>query len=986
MKKLLKAKTSLLLSGVAASTLLFTSAYAQETETTTAPDAVEAPAAEDTKRMDRVVVTGSLLRRDEFTSTSPIQVITAEVATLEGLVDTAEIIQGSSVAAGSVQLNNQFGGFVVEGGTGINSVSLRGLGANRSLVLLNGRRPGPAGTRGQVGSFDLNVLPSSVITRVDILKDGASSIYGSDAVAGVVNVITRTSIDRPEVTVQYNQPVEGGGESLVIDGAYGLNFDKGNIVLAAQYTKRKDLSIGDRDYLSCPNDNVYDATTGENIDREDRSIQAGTNLSCSSGNVYHNTIIDLFTGDRYIPSPDGVTIGGLEGYRPRANGRYDDAGGVAFYEDVINSEYALTEDAYNAMDLLTLYGSSNFEFDVLGGITWDTELLYSSRKTKSEGWRQFFPIIADASLAGSGYGYLNADGTDSDFTNPLGSLVQPVAIAPSNSEINVDYYNLATGVDGTFGGLLPDWTWSLDAVTSKSKGTYGGNQILVSKSGDWNYNYGIEGPGYSFAPTYDLFTPEALSGADMSWYDAISSYEEGETTYEQSLFTAVASGPIFELPAGEVGLAVGFEAREFSIDDQPSEASINGDLWGSSSALVTKGEDDVVEYFAELEVPILKGVPGFEELSFNGSARTFNYASYGTGDVWKAGLNWQVIPSVRFRGSKGTSYRAPALYELYLGSQTSFLSQSSIDPCIDWGNSTNANIRTNCAADGIPDDYNGAASSATITSGGGAGNLKAETSESETIGVIFTPTFADLSIAIDYFSIEVNDQVSSLGAGAILGGCYGANNFPNAFCDLFTRTNDPANALAHHGVATVTDSFLNVNQQKTSGFDYTIRYNHDFDFGSMVFELQATQTTEDIALLFDSDAESGFDTDDFSGTIGDPEWVGNGRVSIERGDWTYSWLFDYIHETSNAIYADEFSTYFGRAARYIVDADSTLTHDLSVRYQNDDWSIVGGFLNVFDEDPPYISTGVANRRGNIPLSGGYDLRGRTAFVTVNRKF
>ncbi len=980
-----KSKKSVsLLAGVAVSSLLLSPALAQEAET--APEAITAPEAEESKRLEKVVVTGSLLRRDEFSSASPIQVITAEVATLEGLVDTAEIIQGSSVAAGSVQLNNQFGGFVVEGGTGINSVSLRGLGANRSLVLMNGRRPGPAGSRGQVGSFDLNVLPSSVITRVDILKDGASSIYGSDAVAGVVNVITRSSIDRPELTVQYNQPVEGGGESLVIDGAYGLNFDKGNIVLAGQYTSRKDLSIGDRDYLSCPNDNVFDPDTGARIDREDRSILAGSHLSCSSGNVYHNTIIDLFTGLRYIPSPDGVTVGGLDGYRPRANERYTGPGGQAFYEDVLNSDLALSEDAYNAQELLTLFGSSNFEFDILGGITWDTEVLYSQRETKSEGWRQFFPRIGDASIGAFGFGYVNADGSASDYTNPYGSLVLPVLIAPSNSEVNVDYYNIAMGLDGTFGGFMSDWAWSLDAVTSKSEATYGGQSILISKSGDWNFNTGAVGPGSSLAPTVDLFSPGALSGADLSWYDEVSEYQEGSTEYTQSLFTAIASGPIFTLPAGEVGLAVGFEAREFSIDDQPSEASINGDLWGSSSALVTKGDDDVTEFFAEIEVPILKGVPGFEELSFNGSARTFNYASYGTGDVWKAGLNWQIIPSVRVRGSKGTSYRAPALYELFLGDQTSFAGQLAIDPCVDWGNSTNANIRANCAADGIPEDHTASGSSALVTSGGGKDNLSAETSESETFGIVFTPTFADLSIAIDYFSIEVNNQVSRLGAGAILGGCYGADNFPNAFCNLFTRTNDPSSALEHQSVATVSDSFLNVNSQKTSGVDITVRYNKDFDFGSIVTEIQATHTAEDIALLFDSNSESGFDTDDFAGTIGDPDWVANGRVSLERGDITYSWLFDYIHETSNAIYADEFSTYQGRDARYIVDADAYMTHDFSIRYRNDDWSIVGGFLNVFDETPPVISTGVATRRGDIPLSGGYDLRGRTAFVTVNRKF
>lgn len=226
---------------------------------------IEETTFDDSGTNDKIVVTGSRLRRDEFSSAAPIQVITAEEATLEGLIDTASIIQGSSVASGSVQFNNQFGGFVVEGGTGINSISLRGLGAQRSLVLLNGRRPGPAGVRGQVGSFDLNVIPDSVIQRVEILKDGASSVYGSDAVAGVANIITLTSVDRPTLTVQYNKPFEDGGESFSIDGAFGLNYDTGSVLFAAQYEKFQDLSLGDRDYLACPQDFYFDPDTGKGL-------------------------------------------------------------------------------------------------------------------------------------------------------------------------------------------------------------------------------------------------------------------------------------------------------------------------------------------------------------------------------------------------------------------------------------------------------------------------------------------------------------------------------------------------------------------------------------------------------------------------------------------------------------------------------------------------------------------------------------------------
>ena len=200
---------------------------------------------------EEVVVTGSRIRRDEFTSTAPIQVITGETATLEGLIDAGEVLQSSSVAAGSFQLNGQFGGFVVEGGTGINSVSLRGLGAQRSLVLLNGRRPGPAGVRGQVGAFDLNVIPSSVIQRYEILKDGASSVYGSDAVAGVVNVITVDRIDDPIINFEINQPFEDGGESYSIDGAYGLKgpLTKLGMGIAFRHPEADFSPMGSRDFF-----------------------------------------------------------------------------------------------------------------------------------------------------------------------------------------------------------------------------------------------------------------------------------------------------------------------------------------------------------------------------------------------------------------------------------------------------------------------------------------------------------------------------------------------------------------------------------------------------------------------------------------------------------------------------------------------------------------------------------------------------------------
>tara|TARA_R110000868_G_scaffold101630_5_gene279762 strand:+ start:41842 stop:44769 length:2928 start_codon:yes stop_codon:yes gene_type:complete len=961
---------STILAGFAAVGLAVSPAYAQTT------------AAEDEADDEEViVVTGSLIRRSEFTSAAPIQVVNAEIATLEGLVDPAEMLQGASVASGSVQLNNQFGGYVVEGGTGINSISLRGLGAQRTLVLVNGHRPGPAGVRGQVGSFDLNVLPASIIQRFEILKDGASSIYGSDAVAGVVNVITRRSIDRPEITVSVNAPLAGGGETYDINGAYGFNFDRGSIVLAAEYQLREDLSIGDREYLSCPQDLVRDAPGGNIIDREDRSILAGTSLS-GCNNLYFNTAIvnGAFGGDRYIPDPSGVGTPEMPGYRPRGNGRYDDPAGEAYYEDVLNDARLLSSDAINRQERMSLYASSDYSLDILGGVDWSSEALFTRRETTSDGWRQFFPLIGGATVQGffGVYGYAN----DPAFDTALG-LFQPVTMWPSNNRATVDYYSLNTQFDGGFGsglGFISDWSWSVSAQYSRSNAEYAGNGIRASVSGDVRFD--------ANAPIYDPLSYDFLSGNyGDAVYDALTVNTLGTTEYEQTVVTAIATGDLFDLPAGPVGMAVGAEYRTFSIDDQPDQASQNGDLWGSSSALVTKGDDSVREFFTEIEIPVITGAPFFESLSVNLSGRVFDYDSAGSDSVWKAGANWQITPTFRLRATQGTSYRAPALYELFLGNQTAFLSQTSIDPCIDYENSTNANIRANCAAEGIPLGYTGAASSATIVSGGGAGVLESETSTARTVGLVYTPERFALSVAIDYFEIEVNNQVAQLGAGAILGGCYGANNYPNQFCTLFDR-NSPGATLGANAITEVRDSYLNVNSQNTSGVDLTVRYTHELDIGDLTIEGQSTWTFQDETFLFDPSLESGFDTSDFNGTIGDPEFVANMRTELRRGDWTYSWFMNYIDGTSNSIYSANRASYFGQAnAFYDVNIEGTVYHDVSVRWQGDTLSILGGISNLWDEEPPSVSTGSATRRGNTALSGTqYDLRGRTLFVRATKTF
>ena len=930
---------------------------------------------EDAKTLETIKVTGSLLKRLEYDTTSPVQVITADTSVEVGMVSTSEFLQKSSIAAGSTQIGEQFTSSVLEGGTGVQTVSLRGLGAQRTAVLLNGRRPGAAGTRGAVSAFDLNVIPSSIIQRVEILKDGSSSIYGSDALAGVVNIITRSNIDRPEFSISSRLPQDGGGEILQVSGASGWNFSNGNVALAGEYYLIKQLNFGDRDYLKCAQDLVHDAD-GNLIDREDRSIIAGTDLGgCSTGNLYANTVIDAFSGLRYVPSPDGTTVGVLPGYRPRTSTTYANSPQASF-QDVLNFEEFENINLIPRNQRLNLYASANFTFDK---VNWNAEFLYNNRRTTQHGFRQFFPLTGGTTSPSARYRYLDG----STFTTPVpNGVAQVVMPFYSDQEIEINYYYASSTWDGLFEST-DTWSWNVSTSYSRSSGDYNVLGIDTSKTGDLSY--------VRTAPVVNYYDLNAgyLDGSNIQGLvDAVGVWYKGNTEYTQFVMTGVVTGELFNMPAGPVGAAFGAEYREFSIDDQPSEIEKQALVWGSSTADVTKGTESVDEIFAEVEIPLIKAKPAFESLTLNLSARAFDYDAADESDmVWKMGLGWQIVPSVRLRATKGTSFRAPGLYELFLGDQSSFPSQLSIDPCIQWGQSSNANLRANCAASGIPENYAGNPVTAEAFKRGAGDVLQAETSTAFTTGIVWTPTFAPISVALDYFEYTVNNQITELTAAGIVGGCYYAEVFPNYYCTQLER-NPADHATAPNKIETVYPTYTNVDKQKVRGYDLLARYEKDLSFGSLDVEGQFTYMMEDFARVFNAAAADGLATNERNGSIGRPKLVGNIRTAFKRNDWTYTWFAEYVDKTQRLTPLAS-TTYFGFPnAVHDTVADARVYHTLSVHYERPKWSLLVGVRNVFDKEPDTISsTAGFGRFGNIPQSATqYDLFGRTLFTRFNYKF
>lgn len=971
----------LLASAICASLFVAGAAYAQQdtnaqsSQDRSATESNTQQSKQEPKTLEKVTVTGSLLKRPEYQSTSPVQVVNVQADINAGQFTTADFLQTTAAAAGSTQVNNQFGGFVIEGGTGVQTISLRGLGANRTLVLLDGQRPGPAGTQGQVGAFDLNVIPSVILQRVEIVKDGSSSIYGSDAVAGVVNLITKKRLDQTNMNFYVSAPEHGGGEQYSASLGTGWNFSNGNITFAAQLDRQQALKRGDRDFLSCGNDLVW-GNAGQRIDREDRSILQGTDLA-GCNNLYANTIIypwaTTFNGKKYsasalrfVPSKDGSTVGPFPGYHPRpynpTKGRYSSSpnykdDGAAYYEDVLNFPFYGDAYAISRQTRGTLYGASSFNF---GPVDWDTQVLFNRRETHNFGWRQFFPVVYDPA--------------SDDY-------YEPIMPFPSINDVSVDYFYGRTKFAGEF-TPSGSWTWEVNATYSRSDGDYKGYRIDAANSGDLTKPY-----NKLDMPLVNYFDPGILSGAKMQeLMNAVGVWTKGNTVYTQSTVNAVVNGNLFELPAGPISAAFGGEYRHYTIDDKPPELT-----WGYSSASETKGSDNVKEIFGEIGVPLLKGLPAVESLSADLSAREFKYDSVGSSShVWKYGLNWQIVPTFRVRGTMGTSYRAPGLYELYLGDLSGFLSQMQVDPCINWGQSNNDFLRNNCAAAGIPGDYGGGGSSAQIYQGGGKGFLTPENSRAKSLGFVWSPAFANLNVAVDYFDYHIRGEIGELGAFDILYGCYASPVYPNAFCNMFHR--NPANAATDANMITdIHATYVNINSERTRGYDLQMNYSQDFSFGKLKADAQLTYTLEDTLQLFDSAEESGFNTSNFVGYIGRPRMVGIFDASLERGDWTYSWQGIYTSGTSDKD-LNSYFTYQGYANAWRqTKVHAQLRHSVSVGFDAGKIGILLGVRNLFDQAPPVISSGVGGvysgaRVGNASLdSSQYDWFGRTYFARLNIK-
>jgi iron complex outermembrane receptor protein len=482
--------------------------------------------------------------------------------------------------------------------------------------------------------------------------------------------------------------------------------------------------------------------------------------------------------------------------------------------------------------------------------------------------------------------------------------------------------------------------------------------------------------------------------------------ETGETHYEQFLVAGSITGTLFDLPAGEVGAVLGFERRYDSIDDTPGFNARNANLWGQTAAGRTQGSDNVTEAFGEIEIPLLADMDLFKNLTFNASARFTNYDSYGSESTYKLGLDWRLTEEYRLRATSGTSYRAPALYELFLANQTAFANQTAVDPCGFWDTSSNPLIVARCGALGLPAGYNPAVhSSALIITGGGFGVLEAEDSQAKTLGFIWTPDWLPISIAFDYFDIVVENQVAQFGSFNIVNSCFNSPTYPaDPFCTLFVRDLAPGPTFGK--IVSVNNSYVNLNSQNIQGLDVTFQYKQEIEWldGTFQVDFQGTWAF-DQALQFTPVPGGAPTVTDLNGDIYSNDFVGNLDARFDTGAWTFFYSSNMFSRASNnenfqdtifglrglpecgAAGLNAFQQNICVEGIYKQHAEWVMTHDMSVRYREDGWTAQLGIINVFDELAPTTSTGAGTTRiGNAVAISNYDATGRRLFINLGYAF
>lgn len=894
---------------------------------------------------EEVTVTGSRIKGDVNESTAPVIILAKAEIQQKGLASIGDVLQTLTVQSNAIntQANN--------GGDGSTRISLRGLGSNRTLVLVNGRRFVPGGT-GANSSVDLNSIPASVIERIEVLKDGASAVYGSDAVGGVVNIITRTDLEGVEL--EYYQGISGAGDGDVIDMSVtaGLRSGRGSILFSAGYHNRKPVWTGDRDFSKADKAYDWEKNDGTFTPNGSSATPEGTIIDRlgQDGNAAWQTVVEAAGEDAgfYFNDPSG-------GWRPfNSAGNSDDGSG-----DLYN--YQPENYLYTPQQRYSTFLSGNYSFT--DNLSTFFEMSYTNRQSDQKLAPTPLFIYFEDDISVSAENRYNEFGRD--FSDVRRRFVEA---SNRNFLQDVNTYRLVLGLEHEFMGFEGDLAFSY--------GRSGGTSINEGRFILSNVRMALGPDSECTGPCVPLDLLHGAGTITQDMLDYISFTGIGKGFTQQKILQYNVTGSVAELPAGPVGVAAGvssrWEAGAFTPDPMTSTGNTTG-----NKAEPTEGDYSVRALYGEASLPVYSG----RETSFDLTAagRVFDYDTFGSDFTYEAGARVALPRGLALRATYSRAFRAPNIAELYLGNSDAFPLVS--DPCsvVDKAGKprqlTPQQMR-NCASAGVPADFEDSRAQMRARVGGST-ELDPEKANMVTAGFVYQPTFVrNFDIAVSYYQNKIEDEIGALGAGLILSNCYSQDSPSN--CDQIIRDQ-------HHVIRDIVTTNTNIGETETNGIDIEMNYNGGTPLGLLSARLESNMLIKYDTML---PVPGGFELLKGRGyyDLGAfPRWRHNANVGLKWNRASAGLTWQYIggfteceDDDCKGLYRDDIES---EPINRAVESNSLFNVLGSYRFFTGAGGTVltVGMNNVFDTPPAVIFNGFLGTSD----ASTYDFMGRYLYVRLS---
>jgi outer membrane receptor protein involved in Fe transport len=894
-----------------------------------------------------VVVTGSRIRRKDVTSAAPVTIIDRQQIDQSGLLGLGEFLQRlpEQVGAVNAQMNN--------GNQGQVEFSLRGLHSRRTLVLVNGRRW--IGHNGET-MVDLNTIPLAAVERIEVMKDGASAIYGSDAIAGVVNIILKRKFDGTQVSAQGGVSSRGDAESYDLSGSTGLTGERGSVFFSASYQDQRPISALDRRW----------SQSGLVYDFRSRSVGKDTSFYTPAGSITINDAVEVCAAPASIANP----------VLRQACQQYQADGTTDFIYDKRTGTYRplTSADRFNYQEgTFLLTPARRLQLFTTGNLQLGEEVrgFYEASFAHRSSRRRFPSSLEDLTIPGD---------------NPYNDLGTEVAVAKRTVEAGlrryaeeVNTYRLALGLEGEVGawaGVLQGWHWGASYVLGRStlRDTTDGQLQEQAFQDSSTCGTASATPGcvpFDVMHGATTFTPDQRSA--FTYSGIAHGYQE------QHVLSVDVSGKLIELWANRpAGLAAGVELRRESGGYFPDPVAAAGRASEGNQSAVS-GSYSSRELYAELSLPLVGQRPLVEDLELTAALRNVDYSSFGKNTSYKLGGRWMPVRDVTLRGTWSTAFRAPGILELYTGDAEAY--RPGTDPCIAPGASEA--VAQQCRAEpGVPGGLLPPYGDSQVRAmEGGNPGLRPETATTVTAGLVLQPRWVrSLSFTVDYWDIHLDHAIDTVGASTILDRCYTGEGAGNVYCQKIHR--DPTTGR----ITQVDDRFTNLGTSRTSGVDVAGRYALPTRVaGTFRVSVDATYLIRYDRTLSDGTTIHSAGNYDLQLLL--PRWKWNAGLDWRYGpfgvttDARFIGSFRECGAGDGTSYGGSCAAHpeFSRRVRSNVVFDLAGTYELKTALGTT--GVALGVRNVFDSAPPMIFDAASNN-----TDPGYDFEGRYVWARLTQAF